>query len=364
MEKTMKINSHCHIFSLDCVPEEFRERFSLNFENPLDRIFFWLIESILPEGSKPEEFLELADLTTLEIALRLIREMDEVSIDLCTPLMMDMEFCNSFQAGEIKDFMEQLNDTEFAAETVNKKYGRTRMLPFIAVDPRRQNILDILKDKIPADKGKRKVFWGVKFYPPMGYKPIGNDKPKLDKTLREIYAYCQQNNIPTTTHCLNGGIPGLKQEDYELANPKYWQEVLEEYPDLTLNLAHNDRTRPRWQRAIDDLIKISSSWQDKIEELIRTYKNVYTDVAFNTEMWYMPKDYFENVKRLLEDEVTSKKLLYGTDWYMGRFLWTEETYFKWFSEYSKRIPWCRVYFSNQELKRLIEDNPKRFLGLT
>ncbi len=77
----------------------------------------------------------------------------------------------------------------------------------------------------------------------------------------------------------------------------------------------------------------------------------------------MPKDYFENVKRLLENEVTGKKLLYGTDWYMGRFLWTEKTYFKWFSEYSKKIPWCRVYFTDQELKSLMEDNPKRFLGL-
>jgi predicted TIM-barrel fold metal-dependent hydrolase len=57
------------------------------------------------------------------------------------------------------------------------------------------------------------------------------------------------------------------------------------------------------------------------------------------------------------------RLLYGTDWFMGRYFWTEESYLKWFTEYPRKIPWCRVEFNEQDMRRLTEDNPKRFLGL-
>jgi len=69
------------------------------------------------------------------------------------------------------------------------------------------------------------------------------------------------------------------------------------------------------------------------------------------------------------DDVYSKeifqehnRLLYGTDWYMGRCFWTEKSYLKWFTTYSRRIPWSRVKFTGEEIKRMTEDNPGRFLG--
>jgi predicted TIM-barrel fold metal-dependent hydrolase len=343
----MKINAHCHIFSLDCVPEGFRERFSLDFDNPLDRVFFWIVTTLLPNNSKPDEMLELVDLTILEIALRLIREMDEAGIEVCTPLMMDMENCTRFEAGEIKDFNEQLEETEFAAKTINEKYQRRRVLPFIAVDPRRANILEIVKQKIPEKKKDRNCFCGVKIYPPMGYYPY-------DKALYPIYEYCEANEIPITAHCLNGGIPGLKKEDYKLAHPSSWKRILQDFNNLKLNLGHNDKT--------------GSDWQKIICELVESYPNVYTDVAFNIEMWYKPRQYFKNIKSMLQiengdDRNMPHRLLYGTDWYMGRFLWTETSYLNWFLEYAKKIIWCGVWFTEDEIKRFTEDNPKAFLGL-
>jgi len=103
-----------------------------------------------------------------------------------------------------------------------------------------------------------------------------------DKRLYPIYEYCVQKNVPITTHCENGGIPGLS-EFYYLADPKYWGEVLREFPTLTLNLAHNDRT--------------GSSWQPKIMQLIIDYPNVYTDISYDIEMWVMPRRYFKGIKR-------------------------------------------------------------------
>jgi len=210
------------------------------------------------------------------------------------------------------------------------------MLPFIAADPNREDVRNIVIDALQGGG-----FKGVKIYPVMGFTPD-------DKRLYPIYEYCVENNVPITAHCENGGIPGF-QKYYHLADPKYWSAVLKDFPTLTLNLAHNDRT--------------GSSWQPKIAELIKTYPNVYTDISYDTEMWFMPRRYFKSIKRMLGTPKIQDRLLYGTDWYMGRFLWTEKSYLKWFLEYSNKIRWCRVEFTAQEIKRLTEDNPKRFLGL-
>ena len=334
----MKINCHCHIFSLDCVPLEFRRRFFLDLKNPVHRFVHRLLKTILPQDSNLEDWLELVEMTISEIAQKLVHEMDEAGIDICTPLMMDMEFCKEFGGGT-KGFQDQITETLTAVEEINSKYNRIRMLPFIAVDPNRKNILTIAKDALTGGG-----FKGVKIYPVMGFTPD-------DKRLYPLYEYCVENNIPITAHCENGGIPGLN-DYYHLADPKYWATVLKDFNTLTLNLAHNDRIR--WRR----------TWQPKIAELIEAYPNVYTDISYDTEMFFMPRRYFKDIKRMLGTPKIQDRLLYGTDWYMGRCFWTERSYLKWFSEYSRKIPWCRVSFTREEMKRLTEDNPKRFLGLT
>ena len=83
----MKINCHCHIFSLDCVPLEFRKRFFLDVRSPVHRFVHWLLRRILPEDSKLEDWLEFVDMPISEIAQRLVNEMDEAEIDIYTPLI-------------------------------------------------------------------------------------------------------------------------------------------------------------------------------------------------------------------------------------------------------------------------------------
>ena len=331
----MKVNCHCHIFSLDCVPLEFRERFFLNVTNPVHGFVHRLLKTILPHDSKIEGFLDFVDMSISEIAQMLVGEMDEAGIDICTPLMMDMAYCKKFGGG-IKSFEDQIRETENAVKAINNRYNRVRMYPFIAADPNREDVVDIVKNAL-----SRGVFKGVKIYPVMGFTAD-------DKRLYPIYEYCMENKMPITTHCENGGIPGLK-DYYHLANPKHWAAVLKDFPELILNLAHNDRT--------------GSSWQAKIAQLIKSHPNVYTDISYDTEMWFMPRRYFKHIKQMLGTPKIQDRLLYGTDWYMGRFLWTENSYLKWFLEYSKKIPWCRVEFTSGEIKRLTEDNPKEFLGL-
>ena len=291
----MRINCHCHIFSLDCVPLEFRQRFLLDVKNPVHKLIHRLVRRILPEDCKLEDWLEFLDMSISEIAQRLAHEMDDAGIDICTPLMMDMEFCQRFGGGT-KSFKDQMAETLNAVESINKQYNRLRMLPFIAADPHRENVVDMVRDALESGVCK-----GVKIYPVMGFTPD-------DMRLYPIYEYCTEHNIPITAHCENGGIPGLR-EYYYLAAPKYWAAVLKLFPALTLNLAHNDRT--------------GSSWQREIAELIATYPNVYTDISFDADMWFMPRRYFRDVKRMLKTVKLRERVLYGTDWYMGRFLWTD-----------------------------------------
>jgi hypothetical protein len=168
-----------------------------------------------------------------------------------------------------------------------------------------------------------------------------------DERLYPIYAYCASHRIPVTTHCENGGLPGYDGY-YQLADPENWKPVLKRFPDLVLNLAHFDKT--------------GSPWQTVIEQMMREWPSVYTDISFDTEMFWMPGRYFENLHRVLREPGLQDRLLYGTDWYMGRLLWTEKTYLEWFTRGARRILWNPVRFSKSDIRRLTEDNPRRFLG--
>jgi len=330
----MKINCHCHIFSLDCVPREFRQRFLIDADQPVHSAARRMLLRVLPESSRFQDWLEFVDLSIDEIASRLLAEMDEAGTDLATPLMMDMAYCPHFGGGT-KSFDDQLAETAAAVQTINAQAGRTRLLPFIAADPNRPGVVRLVADALDAG-----TFGGVKIYPVMGFTPD-------DRRLFPLYEHCAPRRIPITAHCEEGGIPGLTHY-YGFAHPVYWQRVLEHFPDLTLNLAHNDRS--------------GTPWQHRIAELIQTHPNVYTDVSFATEMWYRPRRFFTHLKTMLATPILQDRVLYGTDWYMGRFLWTESSYEAWFRDYAARIPWCRVRFTDAEMTRIMETNPARFLN--
>ncbi len=331
----MIINSHCHIFDLSCVPAEFKERFVLDLKNPVHKFVHWLLRRFLPSESGPAHYFGIARKSIMEIAQKLAQEMDAAGTDLCTPLMIDMEYNSAFGGGT-KDYQMQIEETATACEAINTQYGTTRMLPFIAADPRRPNVTQIVTDALASGK-----FKGVKIYPVMDYLPG-------DERLLDIYQYCEQHKNPVTAHCANEGIPGF-DDYYHKADPDNWVEVMDRFPNLILNLAHNDRT--------------GKSWQPKIARMINKYNNVYTDISWDTEMWYMPRRYFKSVKKMLNTPKIQDRVLYGTDWYMGRYLWDEKSYLQWYTEYARKIFWSRVKITPEEITRMTETNPKRFLGL-
>lgn len=286
-------------------------------------------------GVRLETWLDFTQLTTAQIADLLVSEMDEAGIDLALPLMVDMEYSSAYPGG-VKPYEEQIAETLAAIKQVNQRYPHPRLLPFIGADPRRPGVSDLVIGHLESG-----AFRGVKIYPVMGFLPDS-------KALWPIYEFCSRHRLPVTTHCENGGLPGFDGY-YQLAAPENWEPVLQRFPELVLNLAHFDRT--------------SSPWQITIERMIAEWPNVYTDISFDTEMFWKPGQYFANLYRVLHTPRLQDRLLYGTDWYMGRFLWTEKTYLEWFTRGARRIFWSPVRFRKRDLQRLTDENPRRFLRL-
>lgn len=183
------------------------------------------------------------------------------------------------------------------------------VFPFLAVDPRRPGITNLVTKGKVTSTGKKLIskegpFYGIKLYPPLGYFPN-------DPRLHDIYAHCINNDFPVIAHCqpvsfVNPWSPTPSPGEH-FAHPRNWKAVLNEFNKLRLNLAHFG--------GIDDVEAFANSstgengeWTKTIIELL-DYENVYTDIsAFadpGADKWLQTI-----LKRY---PVVEKKLLFGTD---------------------------------------------------
>jgi predicted TIM-barrel fold metal-dependent hydrolase len=143
-------------------------------------------------------------------------------------LPMDMEYMKAWRPKQ--SYLEQLSDIN--RNIKNKDTNVEYLIPFVFVDPRRigdkKNSKDrkffdwdwekrnvngesknwvilkdcILKDCLEGDStsGELKGYYkGIKIYPALGYYPF-------DEDLLPLWIYCQQHNLPITTHCIEGTI--------------------------------------------------------------------------------------------------------------------------------------------------------------
>lgn len=202
--------------------------------------------------------------------------------------------------------------------------GSTAKLhPFIGFDPRRQvravqggigeTPLDLVKDAV-----QNHGFVGVKVYPSMGWRPIGNrttpDMPGseallVDKELRRFYKWCEEAEVPITSHANHSNYASPAYREY--GGPSDWQSVLDDFPDLHLNLGHFGGARVTEDKA---------GWPRDFARLASRYKNVFADVG-NHKIYdsRVRSSYFAQLERLYDDPTTAAmkdRLMYGSDWYM------------------------------------------------
>lgn len=208
--------------------------------------------------------------------------------------------------------------------------------PFMAVNPRNYKLAELekmLKKYFPGDKISREelfknlgsfkgdpevirgnFFAGIKVYPPLGFDPW----PEGDQTKVEmLYEYCCQHHIPITTHGGSGGFAVIEDEKklMEYTSIVKWQEVLKNFKELKLNIAHF----PAEFRGQEGSVKSENRREYQrlkgIIRLIYDYDNVYTDFSCRacTDEYYM---HLENVLEQQGDEnrvKLTKRILFGSD---------------------------------------------------
>lgn len=127
-----------------------------------------------------------------------------------------------------------------------------RVFPFLAIEPRREGFVEHVLEGNLLSKSDG-PFVGCKLYPRAGYHP---DIPELDP----LYSYCEELDVPVTTHCSRAGFPPAaltwRWKLTDLGAPENYAAILERHPKLRLNLAHfggggEDRT---WANSVASLM--------------------------------------------------------------------------------------------------------------
>lgn len=246
----------------------------------------------------------------------------------------------------------------------NTKYNQ-RLVPFLGVDPRRENIKQYL-----SQVGKGKTFAGIKVYPPNGFSPY-------DKVLvgpDSIFEFCSKNGIPVISHCSYGGFatpamcinvngfiipkdnsePIIFDGDYSfnlgirdgftnmvreragvLNDPLIWEKVLEKYNNLTLVLAHFGSG--------------NDVWQNNILRLLKKYPNLYTDVSCMSDVTTL-----QSVKDIYDQNPDIQdKILYGSDFFLDMFFNDS------FEQYLNRI---QNTLKQPMFDKISSENPQKFMA--
>ena len=115
------------------------------------------------------------------------------------------------------------------------------------------------------------VFAGIKLYPQLGFDPYPKDPDELKK-VQYLYKFCVKRRIPITTHCSDGGYKIGQYDDLTRPPPTgRWKNVLNEFPELTLNFAHfgSESQSPKRQ------------WRNAIIALTKKHPHVYADISCN-----------------------------------------------------------------------------------
>jgi len=223
-----------------------------------------------------------------------------------------------------------------------------RVLPFVAVDPRRPDLLAMVRRRVEDDG-----FRGLKLYPNLGYAPS-------DPALQPIFAYAAERRLPVMAHCSRGGVRFKNASDAQVAAwgaPEAWLPVLRAHPTLQVCLAHFGG-HEEWDRYFgngwrrDDATQ-EHSWLARILDLLRgefAGKNLWTDISYTI---FHFEHYAPALKVFLTDPLVASRTLFGSDFYMAQQEDFEERLL------SMRL---RATLGEALFWQVAEENPERWLG--
>lgn len=205
-------------------------------------------------------------------------------------VQLGMDLGAGWREGQIKTFQQQTD--ELLALSLTEP-----ILPYLPVHPKRaavattkpggfNELYDTFIEKFSTPGNS---YFGIKCYPALGYLPS-------DIALAPIFEVCAAKNIPVLSHCGGTIISTFdkvieanrfgKKETIEqgsrVANAAYlnypnnWKEVLEQFPQLRLCLAHFGGDEAWKESARKPEPRIQA-----ILHLMNACDNVYADFSFN-----------------------------------------------------------------------------------
>ena len=201
-----------------------------------------------------------------------------------------------------------------------------RFLTFVAFDPFRADAVDVVR--LALDEHG---CGGVKFYPPNGYKPIGNRDEDLigaraddvNRRNLELFRLCVERDVPLFTHCTPGGMESRPKVTGKFSDPKRWRRVLETDGLSTLRLclghAGGDEGWVAPHSAEGDAVW-ARSYACEVVALCARYPNVYCE--FGHMDCVLRTDERAKLARRLERVVEQYgdafglKMMYGSDWHL------------------------------------------------
>lgn len=291
----------------------------------------------------------------LRSRLELVQRLDDMysrsaggAVDLYVPLAVDMEGgARSLAPASPLDQAELL--ALISEASLRCKLGiEGVILPMIGFDPGRasndpRNSLSEIQGRVGTGE-----FIGVKLYPPMGFRPLGNnhrkDGPFVDRQLRELFEWAASEHVPITAHCSPAntvaGADGF-------AHPDSWACVLNTYPDLRLNLAHfGGLGRKGWVDAVARTLTA-----DRGERL-------FSDVSNHDVIRKVPA--FEAALATMRDDPDRSgalgRIMFGSDYW---FLKMHRGFRQFRQEYAAAM---RRVLTGDEYQDFIGGNARRFLG--
>ena len=234
--------------------------------------------------------------------------------------MMDTYKCFQYKNGTYSEPILKI-DSQINKMEGLVRYSKNKLLGFVAFNPHRNNGLKIVQDALKFDG-----FIGVKFYPPLNYRAIGNDDELIEKRIHALFTWCVEEDVPVFTHCTSTGFESVPDKSGKNANPSIWEQLLEknEFKDLRLCLGHAGG-EDGWKTPFDETINDGqlSDYAKGVYKLCISKKNVYCEVGFLAHI-YDDNERANFIKRLLyllSDENAGKykfrdKICYGSDYHI------------------------------------------------
>lgn len=341
-------NCHMHIFTVDHVPENFLPLGLAKWMKlPYLKIpLRYLLVNLNPFSNRDiferyANFIRISTNKTQQQVFEVVRAYYPLDTKFVV-LPMDMEYMD---AGKVpKDIIAQHDELAQLVQTYPNQ-----IIPFVAVDPRRPNILNLLRSWI-----EEKGFKGIKLYPPLGYMPT-------DPVLMQVYEYAQANNLPVMTHCSRGGVRNKKlsaSQASSFSDPNNYLPILKRFPNLKICMGHCGGDQD-WNQYLDQpwdgsLPSSQMSWLSKILDIMRSgdYPNFFADISYTI---FHIEENAQILKVLLQDPLVKSQILFGSDFYM-----VEQEKFP-----ERRLTMTlRANLGEDLFTQIAETNPKRYLSIS